>query len=52
MARYKHKTKPKMTLATRRWLNRYLIWPMRKINRLIIEYDKRLILIAKKHGTV
>ena len=29
----------KMTLATRRWLNRNLIWPQRKVNRLIVKHD-------------
>lgn len=35
-------------LAQRRWLNRHLIWPQRKVNRLLIEHDKIMYLAVTK----
>lgn len=36
------RSKRKTTLAKRRWLNRAVIWPQRKINRLIAKNDKTM----------
>ena len=44
----------KATLNQRRWLNRRLIWPMRKVNRLIIKHDaimRLLIVKSRQWGT-
>jgi len=42
------------TLAKRRWLNRIIIWPQRKINRLIIKNDEIMriaLLKCRQFGT-
>ena len=36
------------TLAQRRWLNRVLIWPQRKVNRLIIKHDAIMYIALTK----
>lgn len=35
-------------LAQRRWLNRHLIWPQRKVNRLLNENDQIMHLAVAK----
>ena len=47
MFRYALKRKKyKCTLDTIRRLNRKVIWPQRKLNRLIIKYDKHIRRLA------
>ena len=38
----------KATLCQRRWLNRHLIWPRRKVNRLLAEHDAVMRLAVLK----
>lgn len=41
--KYKGTRRNAQNLGQRRLINRCLIWPQRKINRLIIKYDKHII---------
>jgi len=44
--------KKKITLEDRRNLNRKVIWPQRKINRLIYKYDQHLIRSVKGNNYI
>lgn len=43
---YRRKYKKCASLADSRRFNRLVIWPQRRINRLIMKYDKHLVRLA------